>query len=130
MTTLTAHAAEKDAGRKIKYFVRGDMKVSYRQYCAAKAANAVRVNGTPVHADYLLRVGDCISVELPDTPVGKAVAPEPGEVNIAYMDADILIIDKPAPLACQCTPKQPIGHAGELSGNTASAADGISCFAR
>lgn len=109
MTTLTAHAAEKDAGRKIKYFVRGDMKVSYRQYCAAKAANAVRVNGTPVHADYLLRVGDCISVELPDTPVGKAVAPEPGEVNIAYMDADILIIDKPAPLACQCTPKQPSG---------------------
>ena len=109
MTRLTAVAAEKDARRKIKYFVRGDMKLSYRQYCAAKAANGICVNALPVHADHLLRPGDCVTVDLPDTPGGKIVAAEPGEVNVVYEDADILIIDKSAPLACQCTPKQPTG---------------------
>ena len=109
MTFLTARAAEKDAGRKIKYFVRGDMKISYHQYCAAKATNAVHVNGAPVHANYLLRPGDRVTVCLPDTPAGKNVAAEPGEVSLAYEDSDILIIDKPAPLACLCTPKQPSG---------------------
>ena len=98
-----------DAGRKIKYFVRGAMHISYAQYCAAKRMEAICVNGLPVHADYLLQTGDFVSVDLPELGASKAVLPEPGDLQIAYADDDILIIDKPAPLACQCTPKQPKG---------------------
>lgn len=109
MTRICAFAGEKDAGRKIKYFVRNDMQVSYSQFNALKTRGSLTVNGTSVHVNYELHPGDEICVLLPDAEAGKTVCPESGEVHIAYEDADIYIIDKDAPLACQCTPKHPIG---------------------
>ena len=109
MIRLCAHAGEEDAGRKIKYFVRGNMQVSYGQFSALKVAGGLLVNGSPVHANYELRPGDEVCVLLNDSDSSKTVAPEEGEVNIVYEDRDIYIIDKSAPLACQCTPKQPSG---------------------
>lgn len=108
MRKLTAVAGEKDAGRKVKFFVRGDMGVSYGQFASLKAREGLRVNGAPVHANYALRPGDEVSVLLSDGP-GKMVTPEDGPVCVVYEDEDILILDKPAPLACQCSPKQPGG---------------------
>ena len=107
--TLTAIAAEKDAGRRVKYFVRGDMGVSYGQFASLKQQNGLRVNGVPVHANHLLRPGDTVTVVLADTSGVKAVAPEEGPVTLVYEDEDLIILDKPAPLACQCSPKQPAG---------------------
>ena len=107
--TLTAVAAEKDAGRKVKYFVRGDMGVSYGQFASLKAQNGLLVNGVPVHANHILRPGDAVTVVLEDGPGDKTVAPEEGPVSVVYEDEDLIIIDKPAPLACQCSPKQPGG---------------------
>lgn len=109
MRELTAVAGEKDAGRKVKYFVRGDMGVSYGQFSALKVREGLRVNGVPVHANHLLQSGDAVSVLIEDAPVPKGVAPEDGPVPITYEDEDLIIIDKPAPLACQCSPKQPGG---------------------
>lgn len=109
MTVLRACAGERDAGRKIKYFVRGDMQVSYGQFCALKASGGLRVNDKIVHADYQLQPGDQIVAVLPDSSPSKAVVPEDDPVSIVYEDSDIYIVDKPAPLACQCTPKQPLG---------------------
>ena len=109
MTELWARAGEKDAGRRIKYFVRGDMHVSSGQFRALKTADGLRVNGETVHADYLLRPGDLVCVSLREAAVSKVVAPEPGEVCIPYEDDDVYIIDKPAPLPCQCSDKQPFG---------------------
>ena len=106
---LTVCIAEKDAGRKIKYFARSEMKISYSQYCAMKASDGLRVNGEPVHANYLLRVGDVVTAALPESGGSKAVEPEELPVRIAYGDDDLLIVDKDAPLACQCTPKQSCG---------------------
>lgn len=107
--TLLGQIGAQDAGRKIKYYLRGRLKLSYKQYCAMKSDGGLRVNGEPVHADYLLREGDQVSVTLLDPGSGKVVAPEQGPVNIVYRDSDLIIIDKSAPLACQCTPKQPCG---------------------
>ena len=107
--TLAAIAAEKDSGRKVKYFVRGDMGVSYGQFNALKVQNGLLVNGIPVHADYILSSGDAVSVLLRDAPGDRRVTPEEGPVNAIYEDEDILILDKPAPLATQCSPKQPGG---------------------
>ena len=108
MRKLTAIAGPKDAGRKVKYFVRGGMGMSYGQFNALKARDALLVNGAPVHANYILRPGDEVAVLLAEGP-GKAVAPEDGPVNVVYEDEDLLILDKSAPLACQCSPKQPGG---------------------
>ena len=85
------------------------MKISYSQYCAMKASDGLRVNGEPVHANYLLRVGDVVTAALPESGGSKAVEPEELPVRIAYGDDDLLIVDKDAPLACQCTPKQSCG---------------------
>lgn len=109
MIELRAHAGEKDAGRKIEYFVRGDMRVSYGQFRSLKQNNGLKVNGKCVHANYLLHPGDSVLVELSESGAEKCVIPESEPVSIVYEDDDLYIIDKPAPLACQCTPKQPCG---------------------
>lgn len=108
MRELTAIAGEKDAGRRVKYFVRGDMGVSYHQFSALKARGGLRVNGAPVHANHLLQPGDAVTVRLED-PVRPVATPEDAPVSVVYEDEDLLILDKPAPLACQCSPKQPAG---------------------
>ena len=107
MRQLTAIAAEKDAGRQVKYFVRGDMGVSFGQFATLKRQDGLRVNGAPVRADYRLCPGDVVTVRLMDGTGGKSVAPEDMPVNVVYEDEDLILIDKPAPLACQCSPKQP-----------------------
>ncbi len=107
--TLTAVAADKDAGRKVKYFVRGNMGVSGGQFASLKARDGLLVNGLPVHANAILRPGDAVTVILEDSPGEKPVAPEDKPVSIVYEDEDLIIIDKGAPLACQCSPKQPGG---------------------
>ena len=105
---LQTVASEADAGRKVKYFVRGDMGVSYHQFAALKQRDGLRVNGEPVHANHILRPGDAVSVTIEDVPLSP-VAPEDGPAPVVYEDDDVIIIDKPAPLATQCSPKQPGG---------------------
>lgn len=106
MNRLTATASEADRGRLIKYFVRSELGVSYRQFSALKTWDGLRVNGEIVHANYTLVPGDQIEVLLEDT-AQKNVLPDPQPVSIVYEDSDLMIIDKPAPLACQCSPKHP-----------------------
>ena len=108
MNRLTAIAAETDRGRKVKYFVRGDMGVSYRQFSAHKSWGGLRVNGEIVHANHLLSPGDVVEVVLEDAP-RQSAEPEALPVNVVYEDDNLFIIDKPAPLACQCSPKQSTG---------------------
>ena len=108
MRKLTAVAGEKDAGRRVKFFVRGDMGVSSGQFAALKAKEGLCVNGVAVHANYCLRPGDTVTALIEDGP-GKAVVPEDLPVDVVYEDEDLILIDKPAPLPCQCSPKQPSG---------------------
>jgi len=106
---ITAQAGPADEGRKLKYFVRGDMHISYHQYSLLKRCGGLTVNDQPAHANYILGCGDRVRAELPETGANKTVLPEAGDVAVVYEDDDLLIIDKQAPLACQCTPKQPTG---------------------
>lgn len=105
MRTLRRVATEVDAGRKLKYFVRSDMGVSYHQFASLKARGGLRVNGEIARANHILKPGDVVTVLLEETE-GASVVPDPAPVDLVYEDADILIIDKPAPLACQCSIKQ------------------------
>jgi 23S rRNA pseudouridine1911/1915/1917 synthase len=85
------------------------MGISYGQFSALKRQDGLLVNGVPVHANHILRPGDEVTVVLEDGPGDKTVAPEEGPVSVVCEDEDLIIIDKPAPLACQCSPKQPGG---------------------
>ena len=104
MRVLSQTVCTSDAGRLVKYFARGGMGVSYHQFAALKQRDGLRVNGEPVHANYVLREGDVVEVWLTDAVTD--VEPDPTPVNVVWEDEDILIIDKPAPLACQCSVKQ------------------------
>ena len=106
MRRLTATAGPADDGRPVKFFVRGCMGVSSHQFASLTRRDCVRVNGAPVHANHPLRPGDAVEVLLEEDP-RPPVAPDPAPVDVVYEDEDLLILDKPAPLACQCSPKQP-----------------------
>ena len=105
MKQLTRIAAESDAGRRVKFLVRGDMGVSYHQFASLKVKGGLRVNGEIVRANHLLKPGDVVTVLLEDAPQA-VIQPDPAPVSVVWEDEDLLVIDKPAPLACQCSPKQ------------------------
>ena len=109
MAMLRAVAGEKDAGRKLKYFVRGDLGVSYTQFSSLKMSGGVRVNGEAALANTLLKAGDVVEVFWPEDAPAQAVAPEFLPVNVVFESADFYIIDKPAPLPCQCSQRQTAG---------------------
>lgn len=89
-----------DDGRKIKFYVRGAMGVSYGQFASLKMREGMRVNGVPVHANYILSTGDRVEVAIEET--GSSLAePVAGEVDVRYEDDMLMILNKPAPLACQ-----------------------------
>ena len=89
-----------DDGRKIKFYVRGAMGVSYGQFASLKMREGMRVNGVPVHANHILRTGDRVEVAIEET--GSSLAePVAGEVDVRYEDDMLMILNKPAPLACQ-----------------------------
>ena len=89
-----------DDGRKIKFYVRGAMGVSYGQFASLKMREGMRVNGVSVHANYILRTGDRVEVAIEETGTSLA-EPVAGEVDVRYEDDMLMILNKPAPLACQ-----------------------------
>ena len=103
---LTAVVSAADAGRKIKFFVRGNMGVSYGQFSSLKMRGGLLVNGESVHANHILTEGDRVEVVIDEQSV-SGVEPFDAPVNVVYEDNDILIIDKPAPLACQASARNP-----------------------
>ena len=109
MAMLRAVAGEKDAGRKLKYFVRGDLGVSYTQFSSLKMSGGVRVNGEAAMANRLLRAGDVVEVSWPEDAPAQAVVPEFLPVNVVFESDDFYIVDKPAPLPCQCSQRQENG---------------------
>lgn len=98
--------APEDDGREVKRVIRTRMGVSHRQLGSLKAANGVRVNGEPVHANYVVHAGERIALSLPEEPTGAAEACE-GPVDIVYEDDDLMVLNKEAPLACQSSDRQP-----------------------
>ena len=104
MRVLTRIAIDADAGRKVKYLIRGGMGVSYHQFASLKQRGGLKVNSEIVHANHILRPGDVVEVILEDEQ--SAIVPDPTPVEIVYEDEDLIIIDKPAPLACQCSVRQ------------------------
>ena len=107
MKTLRYQVTAEDDGRLLWRIVRGKMGVSARQLSRAKAADVLRLDETSVHADERVRTGQTVSIDIYDDAPCYLPAKEASPVNIVYEDEDIYIIDKPAPLATQSSPRQP-----------------------
>lgn len=64
---------------------------------------AVSVNGKPVKANYRIRVGDVVVIDIPD-PVILDVKPENIPLDIIYEDQDVLLINKPKDMVVHPAP--------------------------
>lgn len=85
------------AGRSVKSVALGQLKVSYGQLKRMKFSDHILVDGIPRHTDYILRAGECLRLCFP-VETGPRVGAGSEALRVVWEDADILIIDKPAPL--------------------------------
>lgn len=107
MKELYYTVTEEDAGRLVWRIVRSKMGVSSHQLARAKVLDGLKLDGFSVHADVRVNAGQTVGVYLFDDEPEFIVKPENAPVNIVYEDEDVIVIDKPAPLATQSSPKQP-----------------------
>jgi 23S rRNA pseudouridine1911/1915/1917 synthase len=104
MRTLSYTVLPTDEGRPLRRVVRGAMGVSQHVFSALKVQGGVRLDGLPARADQRVRAGQVVTLTLVDreTPI----PPDPTPVNVVFEDEDLAVVDKPAPLPCQSSPRQ------------------------
>lgn len=108
MSAISRTVQPQEEGRRLGRFVLGAMDVSHRCLSQLKNTNGVLVNGESAHADRLLHAGDVVTLLMPDDEgrVDVTVVPEEGEAPVVWEDEHIFVVDKPAPLPCQCSCRQ------------------------
>lgn len=108
MSRICREAGPQDEGKRLGRFVLGAMNVSHRCFAQLKNENGVLVNDEPSHADRLLHAGDTVTLLLPEDEGREdvTVTPEEGEAPIVWQDDFLYVVDKPAPLPCQCSCRQ------------------------
>ena len=108
MRALSYVVPAEDDGRLIRRVARGRLGISSHQLARAKALGTLCLDGESVHADHAVRVGQVVSVTLMDEDAPTVlVRPEDAPVSVLYEDDDLYVIDKPAPLSTQSSPRQP-----------------------
>ena len=65
------------------------------------------LDGAPARADDRVHAGQTVSLRLAAEPPLYHPAPWAIALNIPYADASLLVVDKPAPMACQSSARQP-----------------------
>lgn len=103
MRTLTYIVTAADAGRAVRSVVPRRFSLGQHAFRRLKLLGAIRVNGSPVRADYILHAGEVLTVLLPSETSGAAPIPAapPGDLPpsfIRYQDEDLWIVAKGAPL--------------------------------
>lgn len=104
MRILTYDVTPADDGRAIRTVVPRRFSLGNHAFRRLKVLGAIRVAGAPVRADYIVHAGERIEVHLPDDMAADATAdsavclPDLPPSYIRYMDEDILIVSKGAPL--------------------------------
>lgn len=108
MRVLKYVVPQEDDGRLIRRVARGRLGISSHQLARAKALGALCLDGESVHADRVVRAGQVVSVTLMDEETAAVpIRPENASVSVVYEDDDLYVIDKPAPLSTQSSPRQP-----------------------
>lgn len=92
-------AADAERGERLDSAVAAALDVPRNQVRRWIDDGRVTVNDRAVKASSRLAAGDTIAVEPPDAPPEAGLEPEPGELELLYEDADLVVVDKPAGLA-------------------------------
>ncbi len=90
-------------GRRVGRLVQSLAGVSHHEYARLKHENGVLLDGQPAHADVRARAGQVLSVLIEEAP---ALISEIG-LPVVYMDQDVIVLVKPAPLSTMRSPGKP-----------------------
>jgi len=85
------------AGRSLKALALGTLKLSYTQLKRLKFHQGLLVDDVPRRSDYCPRQGERLRLVFLDGP-SLAVASGSAPLKIVFMDGELLVVDKPAPL--------------------------------
>jgi RluA family pseudouridine synthase len=92
MRTLTHTVTPSQEGIPVRRLVPSVFHLGTHLFRRLKVQGGILVNGEPVHVSRVLRAGDVVSIRI-DSPELTASSP-----LIRYMDEDLMIVLKPAPL--------------------------------
>ncbi len=96
-----------EEGRRVRDILRRSMGVSYSAMKSAKWNNRLRLNGEPVFTDARVKAGDAVRIDwAEDEPVYQLKAFHL-DLDIPYIDGEIMAVNKPAPLASQSSRNHP-----------------------
>ena len=111
MRILSYTVTAADEGRAVHSVAPRRFSLGKHAFRRLKVLGAIRVGGVSVRADYILHAGERLEVHLPDDmaadaqPCSAALTPELPPSYIRYMDEDVIIVAKGAPL-----PTLPASH--------------------
>lgn len=95
-----------DDGRKLRDVLRGPMAMSYTAMKQAKWNGSITVDGVPCTVDRIVHTGQLIRVSMPDILPAYHPIPWQHDIPVLFEDDDLMIVDKPAPMASQSSAKQ------------------------
>ena len=104
---MEERAAVEYEGKSLLSFLRRRMQMSEGAIRRAKWGGCLLVNGEPSHVDRTLHAGDLVIVLPGQEEPAYEVRPMPLPLDIPWRSEDLLIIDKPAPLASQSGKNHP-----------------------
>ncbi len=94
-------------GLRLQAVLRGGMSVSASAVKGAKWAGRILVDGLPRRVNQPVFAGEVVCVRWGETRSPYAIEPLALPLDVAYEDASLLIVNKPAPMACQTSLKYP-----------------------
>jgi len=102
------HVSAEQAGSRLDQFLASEVPGQSRSRVQRLIKDGlVRVAGREARANYLVRPGDAIAVEVP-APVPATPQAEAIPIDVLFEDADIIVVNKPAGMVVHPAP----GHGG------------------
>lgn len=96
-----------EEGWRLGRVIRSGMQISASQLKSARWNGRLFLDGAPARADDRVHAGQTVSLRLAAEPPLYHPTPWAIALNIPYADASLLVVDKPAPMACQSSARQP-----------------------
>lgn len=108
MSKLSYIIQNEFSNKKIKEYLKEELKLSTRFIRGAACEGRVRVNGKRVTLRYILQSGDKIDIEV-EKEENQNVEPEKMDIDVVYEDEDIIIVNKPPGIVVHPTKSYPLG---------------------
>lgn len=118
MARLELTVTPAQSGREVRSLLKGELGLSTTLIGRLKRTETgLTVNGHRVFTNCVLHAGDVLAVDLDAAERPTDIRPAPMTLDILYEDEHLLVVNKPAPLACipsSLAPGEPTLAAGLL----------------